>query len=496
MNILILAINEVKYKGQINQSLKISLIYFSLASRAENWRFIFLRSFNEFESQIYSNKTREYFREVLSSYDNSNLRSATVMLYSLVICDILYKLQELKDMYNDKVAEQILSEINKSRNAGDKKKKSQWEKELIEHVKEKTDFFDDDVYCNILHLYDHRNLSAHPALNKDYDLFSPNQETVAAHIRNMVEGVFIKPPIYITKIIETLTKDLSDKKNLYVDDYNGLKRYLNNKYFSRMSEKMFAATFRAIWKFVYILTNEDCYANANINNLCLRIMLEIKPNWLLTNIDKNPEFCNIQTNEDTANYIVELCCNVDGLYECFTTDMQTQLETIWRKCEIITYPLHWFKFKTFSDFNEYLHRNTYMYGRRTIGDSVLQRCEKHFISNSRKNDYISFCIEYFGQSASYDSADYRFSEYLFPNISEMTRDQFDKYVEVACSNHQIYGRRQSYNDNTKIVKILIPLLGLKSEDFTESSSFSFNKDLFVNTSTENDNEDNGELPNE
>ena len=39
---------------------------------------------------IYFSKTREYFKEVLSSYANGNYRSAIVMLYSIAICDILY----------------------------------------------------------------------------------------------------------------------------------------------------------------------------------------------------------------------------------------------------------------------------------------------------------------------------------------------------------------------------------------------------------------------
>lgn len=60
---------------------------------------------------IYFSKTKEYFKEVVSSYINGNYRSATVMLYSVAICDILFKLQELKDMYNDSVATRILQKI-------------------------------------------------------------------------------------------------------------------------------------------------------------------------------------------------------------------------------------------------------------------------------------------------------------------------------------------------------------------------------------------------
>ena len=58
--------------------------------------------------EIYFAKTKEYFQEVMSSYSIGNYRSATVMLYSVAICDLLFKLQELKDMYNDTVANEIL----------------------------------------------------------------------------------------------------------------------------------------------------------------------------------------------------------------------------------------------------------------------------------------------------------------------------------------------------------------------------------------------------
>ena len=48
---------------------------------------------------IYFAKTKEYFSEVISNYASGNYRSAVVMLYSVAICDLLFKLKELCDMY-------------------------------------------------------------------------------------------------------------------------------------------------------------------------------------------------------------------------------------------------------------------------------------------------------------------------------------------------------------------------------------------------------------
>lgn len=86
---------------------------------------------------IYFAKTREYFNEVLSNYANGNYRSAVVMLYSVAICDLLFKLQELADMYNDTVAVEILQEVEKCRNPGDNKSKSRWEKEFVDSITQK-----------------------------------------------------------------------------------------------------------------------------------------------------------------------------------------------------------------------------------------------------------------------------------------------------------------------------------------------------------------------
>lgn len=77
---------------------------------------------------IYFSQIRNYFKEIISSYDNENYRSAMVMLYSTIICDLLLKLKELSDVYNDSTAESLLNEINKERiRAGD----SSWEHKLV-----------------------------------------------------------------------------------------------------------------------------------------------------------------------------------------------------------------------------------------------------------------------------------------------------------------------------------------------------------------------------
>lgn len=157
--------------------------------------------------EIYFKKTREYFKEVVSSYSNENYRSAIVMLYSISICDILFKLQELKDMYNDSMAAKILKKVEDLRNNKDCLSKSKWEKELVDEVYNETNLLDLESYTNLNHLYDYRNFSAHPALNENYELINPTKEITVAFIKSTLTNILIKPPIFIKNVLGMLTDD-------------------------------------------------------------------------------------------------------------------------------------------------------------------------------------------------------------------------------------------------------------------------------------------------
>lgn len=63
------------------------------------------------KGQIQEYRSAEHFKEVLSCYYSGNLRSAVVMLYATVICDMIYKLERLSSEFNDNRAQQILDEV-------------------------------------------------------------------------------------------------------------------------------------------------------------------------------------------------------------------------------------------------------------------------------------------------------------------------------------------------------------------------------------------------
>lgn len=130
-------------------------------------------SLERITDNIHFGKTKGYFQEVLSSYNNRNYRSSVVMLWSVAICDIVYKLQQLIDLYDDAAAKEILQDVTKIQDRDPKS--SAWELKLLNDVRDKTYLLDSSEFEDLIYLQKQRHLSAHPVLNSDRELHSPNK---------------------------------------------------------------------------------------------------------------------------------------------------------------------------------------------------------------------------------------------------------------------------------------------------------------------------------
>lgn len=62
-------------------------------------------------SKIFFKEVRDYFEEVITSYTSGFYRSSIVLLYSTAICDAMKKLKEMKEVFNDEKAKNLLSDV-------------------------------------------------------------------------------------------------------------------------------------------------------------------------------------------------------------------------------------------------------------------------------------------------------------------------------------------------------------------------------------------------
>lgn len=281
-------------------------------------------SLERITENIHYAKTKGYFQEVLSSYNNENYRSSVVMLWSVAICDIVYKLQYLIDLYDDVQAKQILQEVT---NIQDKDHKSSaWELKLLDEVHSKTDLINSSEYEELTYLQKKRHLSAHPVLNLDRELHSPNKETVRALLRNTLEGLLVKPPIYSKKIIDELLADISESSPaLYSREK--VKKYIESRYLNRITLTAEMSIFKSLWKLVFKLDNEECKRNRTINLHALEVLSNRNVALIPDEIYGDKDYySNIAPSGIPVSYLVCYLANNPEIYDAISDDAKMKVQ--------------------------------------------------------------------------------------------------------------------------------------------------------------------------
>ncbi|PEJ35940.1 hypothetical protein CN689_05640 [Peribacillus butanolivorans] len=402
---------------------------------------------------IYHAKTKEYFNEVYSSYNNGNYRSAMVMLYSVVVCDLIYKLQELSDRYNDSIAVSILEKVKKEQkeNPGNPK----WETTLITEINERTNLLETQDALNIDYLRKHRHLSAHPVLDQLDMLVKPNKETVRANIMNMLEGILCKAPLLSKKFISTFLEDLISVKDQLIKD-NEFENYLNSKYLSKINRPTEEKLFRDIWKFTFRL--EDAKTNENRDAIYRALLVLYEKDKVSFNsmIDSDKSyFSHISLeNEKILNLIVEFM----SLFPLVFNSMEESVKLIIKtKADnsIDIFSKSIFLSESFTKHIEaIISRMESAFIPGQLSDSGQKLLFKVSKEQDAVNQLLDLFIYIFSASRSYDRADINFQNYIFVYGDLFSREHFIKILEAINKNSQLYERRQAWEDNTTLKELI------------------------------------------
>jgi hypothetical protein len=397
-------------------------------------------------TKIIDTRTKGYFSEVLSSYMAGNYRSAVVMLWSVVICDLLFKLHALVEYYDDQPAKEILDRINKG-----SERSSQWESELIKLVADKTQLLSLIDKENLEYLQQQRHLSAHPVINDDYQLHRPNRETVSALIRNALDGLLTKAPLLSQKIIDNLVCDLEVISELFIDE-NNLKTYLNKKYFSHFTPKIREKIFKALWKFVFRLEDSLCSKNRDINYKALCLLYQQNKEHLSKQIGENKEFfSSISESNEPIIYLIRFLAKNTGLYSELFEPTQIIIREFIEK-NISKEPdccLAWFVFNDLKEYKNWLiHKidNEYI----SINHNTWIRMREIFDSEESIKILIELANRYYACSGSFNTADKRFNEAIRDNLDIYNLETLVDLIEKIETNNQTYGRWQASHDHKLI----------------------------------------------
>jgi len=399
--------------------------------------------------KIYSVKTKDYFNEVVKSYYSESYRSAVVMLYSIAIADLVYKIEELKELYNDTSAIQILNEISElqTRNPNS----PDWETKLIELIKEKTNLLEPSDYLHLNTLQKHRHLCAHPVLTQNFELYRPNKETTRAHIRNILEGILTKPALLSRKIFDDLLSNLASVKTIIHNDQQ-LEKHLKTKYLDKVNPKIIRHMFRSLWKITFKIKNALCDENREINLKGLIIILKNDYVELIETISSEKDYYSdidvsflvkfisllnrfpeiFDKLNDSAKILTKNIIEKDADFDSFAIFLSKDIETHIDK--VLEMDLGW-------DSN---YERTYI-----TTESII--AVFNFALNEGKRDMAyNFIIQMFAKSDQYATADSRCENLILPYLKEFNKKEIRKAVKAVNSNSQIYDRRAARSTNHSI----------------------------------------------
>lgn len=414
---------------------------------------------------IFSSKTREYFQEVIQTYYTNCYRSSVVMLYSVVISDLIFKLEELRDVYNDAIAKKILLEIEGLQKANPKS--PDWENKLIDMIADRTKLLEISDVENINQLHKHRHLSAHPVLNQTSILFKPSKENVKSHIVNMLQGVLIKPPILSTKIFNELLKDLSNNRDRFTEEKD-LKRFLNAKYFKNLRQETLNDIFKKIWKLVFKLENDDCDLNRDINYRTLTIIYGLNPIEILKLVKNEGSHFDDILHGVCTKYFFSFLFDNPKIYKTLSELNKAHID--YEIENSLEYKfLNWFTFDSISDFHSYiidLIKNGHGF---TLARDIIDKLKVLYKDFDMKFQYFDLAIAIFSKSNYYDTADSNFQQIIEPYLADFSADQLREIVASVHENSQINGRGMARYTN----RLIKAEMDIKIPDFDYSKVYNF-----------------------
>ena len=425
-------------------------------------------SLEQIAEEIQYGKTKGYFEEVLSSYNNGNYRSAVVILWSVAICDIIYKLQSLIDLYDDSSAKEILNEVTDMQKHD--YKSSAWEIKLLDDVHKKTFLLDSSEYEDLRYLQKQRHLSAHPVLNSERELHSPNKETVRSLLRNTLEGLLIKPPFFTQRIMNELLEDIAESADI-LNSRVKVKKYVESRYLTRTKPNVEISLFRSFWKFVFKLENDECKKNRTINLFVLEVLSNRNNSLIQSEIKGDCDYySNIATSEFPLSFLIVYLSRNPDLFQLLSQDARIKIEHC-IKTYRIGKMLGWFikddLNKHGTDLVEWIRSDDCPEFKVSELDFILK------ISDSEEWEEL-FCkivTEYYTRSRSYNEADTRYQVTIQNYISLFNREALIYLAEQIDGNSQCCNRYMACEDY-KIIKERIDSVFDEDFDYEKVPSFS------------------------
>lgn len=410
--------------------------------------------------KIYEPKSKELFRDIYTSYTQGQYRATIVMLWTVVVCDLVYKLQYLRDVYNDTTAIDILSKITEKQT--NDKRKSEWENYLVEKVKDRTQLITDIEKESLEYLQKQRNLCAHPIITNENILFKPNKELTRSLMRIALETTLLKSPLLTKKYVDTILEDIEKRADDFFPWDNNFERYCQNRYLNHLNENQILNLFKLLWRLIFLPHNDREETNSFINfQLFKYIFSKYRQqciNFMQDNIDLySYDSSNKNTSEHFNSFIIEN----SGIYTLLSEQTKALFES---ESRIFPQNLPYY-FISNKSFNDYLNMLNEDFNNRkeTIKNNSIWLAANNLQKQAKelglKDNVYNLFIQWYAKSLDFNEADTLFNEIIRHNYKDFSIGQITMLIKECSNNNQTYNRARATYDHKLIVKRFIDLHG-------------------------------------
>ena len=397
---------------------------------------------------IPSTSIRDYFEEIMANYVDGHNRSAIVLLYSAVVTDIMQKLIDLRDGFNDASATSILEMIQSKKMSNPKD--PSWENDVVDEVLEKN-IVDSVTVMKIKQLQQQRHLSAHPALNEDYELFNPSRETVYDYISFMYENLLTRPAPFLGNVIDKMTEDLSNYACCLETNPQSIEKRILEKYFNRCREKDFNRIYKAYWKFVFKKSDDvRLVQDKPLNFFVLSCLTKFGKNLVSNILQEGKVFDITSIEDDFLLYLTIFFEQYDDLYVFIPEAWKTIVKNFaWSNpnCRLKA----WYVTSLKQHLDTLLEEGFIPYEVDIEEESYHKFYDKCRLWGL-ENDALSLFIRMIGKAGSFVAVDHVFDRAIRPFLSLMTEDNINTLLNEMNGNDQVYWKNRNKDYMVTTVK--------------------------------------------
>ncbi len=395
--------------------------------------------------QIYDARTKAYMDDVLKCHSIGAYRAAIVMLWTVAVADLVFKLEQLAQAYADPIAQQILTNIRAQQQANPNS--PAWEADMVTEVRNRTQMLEAHDHANLVALQRHRHLCAHPVLGAALTLFEPNPETSRAHIRNVLDGVLTKPPVYGRRVFDDFTNDVIQLAPA-LPQYDQLKRYLEAKYFPHFRSEIEDYVFRNLWRITF--RSQD--ATVELHRLSLLravyIMFDRRSAQVLQLIATDAAYySDLHMAGRSQECLFGFLRDRPQAYALLTDAVKVPMDQYARADNNRLFQA-WYLHDV-SQVMVQLSASLQTYQWLTTTQTVRQVVD-HATQQGRTAEALNLCVEAYGHSDQYDRADEAFDLLIRPFLAAFNAPQLLRTVTLAEGNSQTTDRRLANRDHHQL----------------------------------------------